>query len=38
MSCLRDGRHIAKAGDGGEGSGRDHGPGAQVSSANSSSS
>ena len=29
MSCLRDGRHITQAGDGGEGSGRDHGPGTQ---------
>ena len=38
MSCLRDGRHRAQAGDGEEGSGRDHGPGAQVSSPNSNSS
>ena len=33
MSCLRDGRHRAQAGDRAEGSGHDHGPGAQVSSA-----
>ena len=34
-ACLRDGRHRAQAGDGGEGSVRDHGPGAHVSSPNS---